>query len=218
MTKTVTLLLAMTLTGCATLVHGTTQEIPIASASPGARVLIDDVPVGVTPMVAKVSRAQPHVVSFVVDSITVDRVALDRHISPWVLPDVFLLYIVPAVVDVKNGAAYNFSSDTLRAGTAPVAAGVRRVPLSPGVRASAMTSSVMIGFGSGHAVVDLPARKFFGLEMAAGSVSFMGLAIGIGGGSNTVAETMFFGGAAALIGARIWEVADLVKRTDPARR
>ena len=218
MTKTLPLLLLATLTGCATFVHGTTQDIPVASSPAGARVLIDDVPVGVAPMVARVSRTQPHVVSFVVDSVVVDRVALDRQMSPWVLPDVFLLYIVPAVVDIKNGAAYNFPGDTLRSRRAPLAAGVRRVPLSPGVRASAVTSSVLVGFGSGHAVVDLPAKRFFGVEMAAGGVGLMGLMIGIGGGSNALAETMFFGGAGVLIGSRIWEVVDLVQRTDPARR
>ena len=211
-------LLLATLSGCATLVHGTTQEIPITSSSPGARVLIDDAPVGVTPMVVKVSRAQPHVVSFVVDSVVVDRIALDRQMSPWLLPDVFLLYIVPAVVDIKNGAAYNFPSDTIRSALASPAAGVRRRPISDGVRAAALTSSAVLGMGSGHAVLDLPFKRFLGVDLVAGSVTFTGLAVGISGGSNAVAEPMFFGGLAVLVASRVWQLADLAKRTDPQNR
>ena len=50
--------LAMTLSGCATMAHGTTQAIPITSSPEGARVLVDSVPIGVTPLVATVSRKQ----------------------------------------------------------------------------------------------------------------------------------------------------------------
>ena len=156
------LLLSVTLTGCATVVHGTTQKIPIASSPPGATVLIDDVPVGVTPMVATVSRTRPHVVSFVVDGITKDRVSLDRQMSPWVFADVFLLYVAPVVLDVKNGAAYNFPSDTVRAQFGSTFAGVRRLPISDGARATATTSACYGGSDAGAAVFFTGGAVFIG--------------------------------------------------------
>src|SRR3954469_3431876 len=85
------------LSGCATVVHQTTQRIPIASSPAGARVLIDSVPVGITPLVATVSRRRSHVVTLIHDSFPAASVSLERSISPWVLGN-YMLYIVPAAV------------------------------------------------------------------------------------------------------------------------
>ena len=209
--------LAAGLTGCATVVHGTTQTIPIASSPPGATVVIDDVPAGVTPMIATVSRKRAHVVSFVVDGVVTDRVALNRQMSPLVLADIFLLYVAPVIVDMSNGAAYNFQKDTLRSGGGSLAAGVRRLPVSDGVLASAVISSAVLGFGSGHAVLDRPGKRFLALDLVAAGATFTGLALGMGG-QNTVGATLFFGGGGLLIGSHVWQIADVVKRADPTGR
>jgi len=105
--------LAIPLSGCATIAHGTTQAIPIVSSPQGARVLVDSEPVGVTPLVASLSRDKSHVVSIVHDSFPPVRVALDRNVSPWLLASVFF-YVFPVIVDLSNGAAYGFPSDTIR--------------------------------------------------------------------------------------------------------
>jgi hypothetical protein len=104
---------AMTLGGCATVAHGTSQAVPITSSPQGARVFVDSVSVGVTPLVATVSRRQSHVVSIVHDSFPPVRVVMDRNVSPWLLASVFF-YVAPAIVDLSNGAAYGFPRDTLR--------------------------------------------------------------------------------------------------------
>ena len=148
------LLLSVTLTGCATVVHGTTQKIPIASSPPGATVLIDDVPVGVTPMVATVSRT--------------------------------------------------------------TFAGVRRLPISDRARATATTSASMIGFGAGYAALDLPAKRFLLLDLAASTAMIGGFITGYGG--SDAGAAVFFTGGAVFIGSRIWQIADLAKRIDSNRR
>lgn len=55
-------LCAMTLPGCATIVHGTSQTVEIRSAPHGASVLVDGRNVGTTPMKADLKRGQSHVV------------------------------------------------------------------------------------------------------------------------------------------------------------
>ena len=50
------------LTACATMVHGTTQAVPITSNPPGELVNVNGVPVGVTPLRVTLSRAQSHVI------------------------------------------------------------------------------------------------------------------------------------------------------------
>ena len=99
----------MTLASCATMVNGTTQVIPVTSSPPGARASIDSIPVGVTPLLATVSRKQSHLVSITHDSFPAVHIALERHVSPWVLGSL-LLYGVPTLYDFSSGGAYEFPS------------------------------------------------------------------------------------------------------------
>jgi hypothetical protein len=99
-----TLSLSATLTGCATMANGTHQMIPVTSSPAGAHVSIDSVPVGVTPMVARVLRRQNHELSITYDTFPPARFTLEHGMSAWVIPD-FFFYVVPAVADFSNGSA-----------------------------------------------------------------------------------------------------------------
>jgi len=203
--------LAIPLSGCATIAHGTTQAIPIVSSPQGARVLVDSEPVGVTPLVASLSRDKSHVVSIVHDSFPPVRVALDRNVSPWLLASVFF-YVFPAIVDLSNGAAYGFPSDTIRAvlsaaqGAEPPS---RRIPTGSVATAAALTT--VFGFGSGHRVLGLRAWPFFATQLAGGAMVFTGLGMGVAGRDG--GEALFATGLLVVIGSRIWEIADLVSVT-----
>ena len=58
------LLLALStcLTGCSSIVNGTTQKIPVSSNPSEAIVFLDDVQVGQTPVVLKAKRKHDHIV------------------------------------------------------------------------------------------------------------------------------------------------------------
>jgi PEGA domain-containing protein len=211
-----TLFLSTVLTGCATLVNGTHQMIPVASSPAGARVSIDSVPAGVTPMVARVLRRQNHEVSITYDTFPPARFTLEHGMSGWVIPD-FFVYIVPALADFSNGSAYTFPTDSLWVRfpdpfASHVGDAARRVPVSDGVRTRAIVSSTLIGFGSGHAMIaaHAAARRFFVTEMVSGSLAFVGLGMGMAGAN--AGAVPFFGGGAVLLGARAWEVADIIRR------
>jgi len=207
----IVLSLAMPLSGCATMAHGTTQSIPITSSPQGARVLVDSEPIGVTPLVASVSRQKPHVVSIVHDSFPPVRVALDRNVSPWLLASVFF-YGIPAIVDLSNGAAYGFPSDTIRAvlsaaqGAEPPS---RRIPTGSVATAAVLTG--VFGFGSGHRVLGARAWPFFTTQLAGSAMVFTGLGMGVAGRDD--GEALFATGLVIVIGSRIWEIADLVAVT-----
>jgi len=107
-TNRVTLCAAATLllSGCATIFRSTDARVWLTSQPPGAAVTVDGQEVGVTPTQVNVTRKQPHLVSFVRDSMRVDTV-LKRHPEPWLLA--YLLLSVPGiafgVVDLVSGAA-----------------------------------------------------------------------------------------------------------------
>jgi len=199
--------LAMTLNGCATMAHGTTQSIPITSSPQGARVLVDSESIGVTPLVASLSRKQSHVVTVVHDSFPPARVVVDRNVSPWILAS-FFFYVVPAIVDFSNGAAYGFPSDTLRvvlSGSTEMHSA--RIP--GGSVATAAVASTFIGFGSGQRVLGARAWPFFVTDIAAGTAATVGLGLGLAGENG--GEELFFGGLVVLTGSRIWQVVDLIR-------
>ena len=198
--------LAMTLNGCATMAHGTTQSIPITSSPQGARVLVDSEPIGVTPLVASLSRKQSHVVTVVHDSFPPARVVVDRNVSPWILAS-FFFYVVPAIVDFSNGAAYGFPSDTLRV----VLSGsteMHPARIPSGSVATAAVASTFIGFGSGQKMLGARAWPFFVADVAGGTAAMVGLGMGIAGEKR--GEALFAGGMLVVTGSRIWQVVDLI--------
>lgn len=72
--------LALASTGCATLENGTTQRIPVTSDPPGAQVLLDGRPVGVTPTQITISRRnrEPEI-EVVMDGFTQSSHRLERR-------------------------------------------------------------------------------------------------------------------------------------------
>lgn len=100
------------LTACATIVHGTQQVIPITSNPPGARVSIDSVPVGITPLSVTLTRGRSHLVSVATDSFPTVDVPLTKQLSGWVFGNAFVYYL-PVLLDFGNGAAYDLSPKTV---------------------------------------------------------------------------------------------------------
>lgn len=96
---------------CATLIHGTTQDIPIF-APVSAAVAIDGVPVGTAPMTATVSRRRSHLVTFTKDSAPPIEVELRHSVSGWVWANAFIDYL-PAIVDFADGAAFKFNMQSI---------------------------------------------------------------------------------------------------------
>jgi hypothetical protein len=102
------------LAGCATVVHGTTQTVPITSSPPGAPFTIDGVRIGVTPYDVQLSRRRAHSVRIGADPASRVNFDLGRRASGWLLVDLVVFY--PAIlVDLVTGAGFAFTRDSLHA-------------------------------------------------------------------------------------------------------
>lgn len=51
--------LALLVTACATIMHGSSQDIGVSSSPTGAQVSVDNKPLGVTPVVESLPQGQP---------------------------------------------------------------------------------------------------------------------------------------------------------------
>jgi hypothetical protein len=210
----------VSLGGCATVHHGTSQTIPIVSNPAGASVFIDGVRVGVTPLFASVSRKQNHLVTVGGDSLPSLSTPLEHHVSLWTFGN-WALAILPAAVDFANGAAYTFSVDTVSAvfpGAAqPGSIMLQHIRIDGEARTAAVIASAIEGFGVGHHMIDAgdAGRPFRNTQIAAATAGFIGLGMGMSNNNTTsgIGVPLFFAGVGVFVVSRVWEVADVISRT-----
>ena len=101
--------------GCATIMHGTTQEISISSVPSGAKVLVDGKTRGLTPAVADLRRKDKHLIQIQLDGYQPYELHLVRRTSGWVWGNVVFLGWLGLAVDAITGGIYKMSLDEVRA-------------------------------------------------------------------------------------------------------
>jgi hypothetical protein len=107
--------LAALLTACATIMHGTTQGVTLASTPSSARVLVDGKAVGTTPAVAKLARKTNHVVRFELDGYQPFEAPLTRKTSGWAWGNLIFGGLIGIAIDAGNGALYELTPTQLAA-------------------------------------------------------------------------------------------------------
>jgi len=125
--------LAVALSGCGTIMHGTMQEIAIVSAPAGAEVSVDDSALGRTPLNVRLKRKQAHQVRIEAAGYLPYETTLRRTTSSWLWPDIVgtWFWLAPLPVDALSGGLYELKpsqvsaaliprSDTLGLAAAPV--------------------------------------------------------------------------------------------------
>ncbi|MBI5769360.1 MAG: PEGA domain-containing protein [Verrucomicrobia bacterium] len=113
---------SMLASGCASIVKGTTQEIPIASEPAGARVSVDGNPAGTTPTKAVLSRKQNHMVTLEKEGYETENVAVTKSIGGAVAGNIIAGGLVGWGVDAMTGAQYNLHPETVNIRLRPVVA------------------------------------------------------------------------------------------------
>ena len=109
------ILCAMTLPGCATLTHGTSQSVDIWSSPDGANVTVDGRNLGTTPVRTDLKRGQPHVVQVEKDGYLAETVMTTTKMNKatgW-----NALFGIPGaaaiILDLSNGSATDITPDAV---------------------------------------------------------------------------------------------------------
>ncbi|GEM_PF-3218817 len=98
--------------GCATVVHGTTEQVQIDSTPEGAEVVIDDAGQSVTtPATVKLARRQSHTLVFHKAGFRDATAHLTSSPSGWILGNIISGGVVGMAIDASDGAARKLSSD-----------------------------------------------------------------------------------------------------------
>lgn len=105
----------LVMTGCATVIHGTRQDVGISSTPPGAAVTIDNLQSGTTPVFAKLRRKENHVVRISLPGYQSTDFTLTSSVSGWVWGNVAIGGLIGLAVDAISGGMYKLSPEELSA-------------------------------------------------------------------------------------------------------
>lgn len=105
--------------GCATIIHGTRQEVGISSTPTGAEVWVDDIKMGETPVVAKLRRKDTHTVKLVLPGYQPYETTITRSVSGWVWGNIAIGGLIGLGVDAISGGMYKLSPEQVTGSFAP---------------------------------------------------------------------------------------------------
>lgn len=108
--------------GCATVVKGTTQKVPISSDPPSADVLVDGTLVGLTPTTLVLKRKNDHLVTVQKPGYQPKSVALVKDVGGAVWGNILAGGLIGWGVDAINGSQYNLVPSTISVRLDPVTA------------------------------------------------------------------------------------------------
>ena len=99
--------------GCASIVKGTTQAIPVSSDPTGAEVKLDGNRIGQTPMTVEAKRKSDHLLTLEKTGYQSESVAITRNIGGAVFGNIVAGGLVGWGVDAISGAQYNLTPATI---------------------------------------------------------------------------------------------------------
>lgn len=105
----------LVLAGCATIMHGTQQDVGFGSVPTSAKVTIDNERSATTPAVIRISRKDNHVVRIELDGYLPYEATLTRGVSGWVWGNLVIGGLVGLAVDAISGGLYKLSPEQLTA-------------------------------------------------------------------------------------------------------
>lgn len=111
--------LSLTLGGCATILGGKTQLITVNSNVSGAEVLLNDVPLGKTPLTATIKRGQTGVLRVRADGYQPYSIAMNKKISTLFWVNIFSGGAFGSSTDYSTGAMYEYEPSTFMVSLQP---------------------------------------------------------------------------------------------------
>ena len=115
MKKIIVLAISLSLSGCATILHGSRQDVGFSSNPTGANVTINGENFGKTPTVVKLKRKDMHAVKIMLDGYMPYEVVLTRKVDGWIAGNIIFGGIIGLIIDAADGAMYKLSPEQLTA-------------------------------------------------------------------------------------------------------
>lgn len=115
MRRLLTLAAVLALTGCATIMHGTSEDVGFSSTPTNAKVSVDNHEVGQTPTVVSLSRKDNHIVHMELAGYQPFDATITRSTSGWVWGNIVFGGIIGLAVDAMTGGLYTLNPAQVQA-------------------------------------------------------------------------------------------------------
>lgn len=107
--------LGFALVSCASIIHGTSQQVGIGSTPSGAKVTVSGQSFGTTPTIADLKRSDNHIVKVDLDGYLTYETTLTKKVSGWVWGNILFGGLIGLAVDAISGGLYNLSPEQIQA-------------------------------------------------------------------------------------------------------
>ena len=106
-------LVCFVLSSCATILSSTTQRVNFTTTPPDAKVYINDIEVGKTPLLKDLKRNGKYLIKLELEGHKPHLINLEKKFNPVVLANILLGGVVGLIVDIATGAIYVLSPDEI---------------------------------------------------------------------------------------------------------
>ncbi len=97
---------ALVVSGCGTLKHGSTQNVDISSSPLGASVTVNGTEYGQTPLTVELPRCNNHTISVSLAGYQNFQIIVDRKWSKWAIGNILLGGPIGLIIDHSTGGMY----------------------------------------------------------------------------------------------------------------
>lgn len=104
---------SLTAAGCASIIHGTRQDVGISSSPSSAQVTVDGIQTGATPVVAHLTRKDNHIVKLQLAGYKPYETTLTRSVSGWVWGNIVFGGLIGLAVDAISGGLYKLTPEQM---------------------------------------------------------------------------------------------------------
>lgn len=111
---------ALLVSGCATIVAPGPDLVPISSKPPGAMVYVDGVPVGVTPVTVPLKRSGSGQIRIELEGYEPVFVTQDKVFNGWFLGNILIGGLIGIIVDVATSNVTKHSTDPVMVVLRPI--------------------------------------------------------------------------------------------------
>lgn len=100
---------------CATIIHGSKQDVSISSYPSSANVIINNQNKGKTPLTTSLSRKDNHTVKIELDGYTPYETKFTRKVDGWIAGNIIFGGVIGLAVDAITGGMYKLTPDQIQA-------------------------------------------------------------------------------------------------------
>lgn len=126
------LMLCACLTGCATIINGSDQEIGVSSNPAGAQVTVNNRRKTTTPDTVHLQRNENHIMLFELEGYEPGSATVTNSASGWMWGNIVFGGLIGLVVDLVSGGGRKLSPQTVHVDLKPIARPIAKLEPAPG--------------------------------------------------------------------------------------